>query len=148
MNNNHKKVRLIIRIIGVLILLTGITFTIIGAVSFFKSFKNIEAPDHFWCLMLGLPLMGIGSGLTLFGFSGNIQTYAAKEAAPAVTLFTVAAKDGLSPAPKVCAHCQTSNATDDKFCKSCGKPLAKVCPACNNVQDADAKFCADCGKEL
>ncbi len=140
--------KLIIRIVGGVLLLLGVVLTVVGAVDFFSAFGKREIPKLFWLMMLGLPLIGIGAGFSFFGFSGAIQSYAAKESVPAVKPLVSAASDALQNKAISCPHCQTENDGDDKFCKACGKPLVKICDACGKPQDADAKFCGDCGKEL
>jgi class 3 adenylate cyclase/tetratricopeptide (TPR) repeat protein len=47
-----------------------------------------------------------------------------------------------------CASCGTENATDARFCSSCGSPLHQTCPSCGAEQPATAAFCSSCGFAL
>ena len=54
--------------------------------------------------------------------------------------------------PKVCLHCQTSNAPEREQCQACGAPLPvdlpRVCPNCGRGHTSDALFCQACGTRL
>ena len=41
-NSNHEKIKLFFKIAGVVILITGITCSIIGFIDFFSSISNLE----------------------------------------------------------------------------------------------------------
>ena len=70
MQNN--RVKNILKFVGILLLLAGFTFAIIGFSDFFKAFSNKEKPAFIWCMFLGLPLMGLGSGFSVFAFRREI----------------------------------------------------------------------------
>ena len=50
-----------------------------------------------------------------------------------------------------CRDCGTENASDSRFCLSCGENIenrTRVCRACHTENSAEAKFCANCGQPL
>ncbi len=47
-----------------------------------------------------------------------------------------------------CAHCQTENPDQAKFCMGCGGKLVSVCPQCGQELPAAARFCFQCGAAL
>lgn len=53
-----------------------------GVGSFFASVGHFGPPRYFWCAFLGMPLLFLGTVLTLFGYLGGIQRYVAGETAP------------------------------------------------------------------
>jgi class 3 adenylate cyclase/tetratricopeptide (TPR) repeat protein len=48
----------------------------------------------------------------------------------------------------VCASCGAENASDARFCSTCGAALQLACPACGFEQRASATFCSNCGIAL
>ncbi|MGD0764782.1 MAG: twin-arginine translocase TatA/TatE family subunit [Dehalococcoidia bacterium] len=59
-----------------------------------------------------------------------------------------------SAAGVVCASCGAANATDSRFCTSCGSMTGALlstgvaCPICGVTSAANAKFCTSCGSSL
>ena len=154
---NQAKIKRKLKIIGISVLIVGITFTLIGFINFFIAFSSQAQPKLFWCAFIGLPLLGVGLGVTVQAFRAEIAQYVAQESVPAAQTFlqgvapavTDMAKELKTPAtaPRPC-ECGTQNETDDKFCKTCGKSLFSTCPDCNERLDADSQFCTNCGKKL
>lgn len=81
----HDGIRRFLRIVGPLTALTGLIFVIVGMVSFFSSFGNFEMPRNFWCVFVGVPLLGVGLVMTKFGYIGSIYRYFAAETTPVAT---------------------------------------------------------------
>ncbi len=48
----------------------------------------------------------------------------------------------------LCAHCQVSNPSDRKFCRSCGQPLWEPCVDCGTKNATDVGYCGKCGANL
>lgn len=48
----------------------------------------------------------------------------------------------------VCPACGAENATDHRFCMSCGGSLAPTCPSCGATVPAGARFCPSCGSPM
>lgn len=67
---------------GVTILAIGGVLMLIGIGSFFAAFGSFERPRFIWCAFLGMPLLFVGSVMTMFGFLGTVQRYVAGESAP------------------------------------------------------------------
>ncbi|HAK97261.1 MAG TPA: hypothetical protein DCM87_20300 [Planctomycetes bacterium] len=168
----HLETRALLRVIGPVVAITGLAFTIAGVGSFFSAFGGGGPPRYFWCVFVGLPLLAIGIGITKFAFLGAVTRYIAGEAAPvakdtfnyvaegtqegvrhvaqAIGEGIAAAGGGRPAAVRRCGACSEDNDLDARFCKSCGAPLAagKVCPSCSAENDADARFCDRCGRGL
>lgn len=47
-----------------------------------------------------------------------------------------------------CPKCQSINAVNSQFCKSCGETLAAPCPACKHLAERNAEFCTNCGVNI
>lgn len=164
----HSDARSVLRIVGPLIALVGLIFTIVGMGSFFGAFGSGEMPRYFWCAFVGLPLLGIGMAITKFAFLGTVTRYMANEVAPvgkdvvnymadgtkgAVRDLAAAVGEGFrgtQPSPirlLRCHKCNADNEAPASFCKACGTALGKtkLCPGCRELNDPDARFCDNCG---
>ncbi len=171
-DSGHKERRAILRIIGPMVLGTGLLFTVIGIGSFFASLGSFSPPRHFWCAFVGLPLVGVGIAICKFAFMGAVSRYVANEVAPvgkdvvnymadgtkdAVRDVAAAIGEGISSSHNDrevhvvrCHKCNESNETSANFCKSCGASLSKsvACAKCGELNDPDARFCDNCGQEV
>ena len=167
----HNSTRDVFRTIGPILLVTGGGFMIVGLVDFFSAFgRPFGEPHLFWCLFVGVILLGIGLHLTRLGYMGKIMRYMSQEMAPpAKDTFNYMAdgtKDGIKTVVGAvaeglrqggsgagaktgvrCQHCNTLNSGDAKFCIQCGQALIKsrMCPNCNELNEPRAKFCENCG---
>ncbi|MCF7786023.1 MAG: hypothetical protein K9N47_07870 [Prosthecobacter sp.] len=81
----HHKARAFLRRAGPIVMLVGLIFTIIGMVSFFSAFGRFGSPHYFWCCFVGMPLLFVGSVMSMFGFMGALARYVAAEHVPVVT---------------------------------------------------------------
>lgn len=155
-NNKHQKAKKLFKILGLVIFVLGAIFAIIGFVSFFSSFGTGEMPRFFFFAFIGLPMIGVGTSLLVFGFRKEILTYtknesipvineAGEEIAPAVSSITKAVHAGTQ---SIICSCGTVNDANSTFCKNCGKPLSTICPVCGKKIEADSKFCNHCGNRL
>ncbi|MBL7222776.1 MAG: zinc ribbon domain-containing protein [Candidatus Brocadiae bacterium] len=151
----------------------GGIFLLIGLGSFFASFGSFGPPRYFWCAFIGLPLLGLGVGITRFAYMGAITRYMASEVAPVgkdtfnymadgthdgIRTVARAVGEGLGlrqageavQAAACCQKCGADNDADAKFCKQCGDaiPGAAACPRCGELNDPDANFCDECGAPL
>ena len=90
----HQEIRTLLRAIGPLMVLAGVILAIVGIASFFSAFGTHEPPKRFWCVFIGVPLVGIGMGICKFAFLGTIGRYVAGEAAPAVIPLSSLANGG------------------------------------------------------
>lgn len=125
------------RALGVLVLLVGLTFLVLGAMDFFGSMGAFEQPDRFWMFFVALPLLAVGSWLLMAGFAGLGARYMSGEYAPVVKdtaayltegkgLLNVGATGAAaaSPSGPYCRSCGTRNDADGRFCDSCGTSMA------------------------
>ena len=79
---NQGKVRKILRWGGLTIILIALIFMLVGLIGFFSAFGGTEPPRYLWCLFIALPLLFIGSIMTMFGFMASVHRYVAGESAP------------------------------------------------------------------
>ena len=141
-----------LKVIGIVLLLGGLTCTVLGSVSLFSSIGRKEFPSLFWMLMIGLPMITIGVSMLMFGFRKEIGTYIKNESVPVVN----EAAEELTPAvdavaravreTQICPDCGAKNDAELRFCEKCGAPLTKACPYCGEEVGADAAFCRHCRK--
>jgi len=80
--NKHQSQQGCLRGGGILLVIVGGIFALIGLGSFFSSFGSFEPPRYFWCAFVGLPMVGIGFSMLKFGYLGLFTRYVAKETAP------------------------------------------------------------------
>jgi len=169
----HEQTRGLLRKVGILLIVIGGTFLIVGIGSFFAAFGGMEPPRFFWCAFVGMPILFVGGVLTSYGFMGSAMRYSAQEMAPvgkdtfnymadgtkdSVKTLASAIGEGLragsAPAQGAervrCHKCNRVNDADAKFCGGCGASLGKTkaCPACRELNDPDAKFCDNCGRPM
>jgi len=166
----HRAARNTLRAAGIILLITGLVFTVIGFGSFFLSFAVRGFPMLFFFAFIGLPLCFVGFVLLSYGFMGKVTRYTAGETAPVakdvinytaegtqkgVKTIASAIGEGLGikqeTAGKItCPKCIHINDFDAKFCDNCGEPIGniKLCPKCKKDNDHDAKFCSSCGAGL
>ena len=169
----HGGKRTALRVIGLLLLVCGVSLIAIGFASVFGSFGSFEPPKYSWCLFLGMPVAFVGLVLTLHGFMGAVARYQADEVAPVgidtfnymadgtkdgVRTVAAAIGEGLSSGAQGaataesvrCLQCNAVNARDAQFCDQCGFALRKTkpCPSCGEQNDPDARFCDKCGQEI
>lgn len=157
------------RVVGPMVIVIGVIFTVVGVANFFVSFGSFEPPRYFWCTFLGVPLIGIGSGITKFGYMGAIARYMSNEIAPmgkdvvnymaegtqesvqAVTRSIAAGlRDGMvgEGATARCPKCGAGNQPGSKFCDQCGGPMLVACGGCGASNQPGSKFCDQCGGRL
>ncbi|MDQ7013075.1 MAG: zinc ribbon domain-containing protein [Planctomycetota bacterium] len=163
-NPGHSKVRRVLRALGPLLMLAGVVCLAIAIIDFAMVFGDMShQPTRFWLFFIGLPLLALGSALSMFGFMGAVFRFAAQEQAPvAADTFNYLAgetqegvrdvvsaiREGMTDQGKVCQACGADNDASARFCDGCGKPFQRTCAGCQTNNDADAAFCDSCGSAL
>jgi hypothetical protein len=166
----HNSVRDTLRFAGPVVTVIGLGFIIVGFADFFRAFGGSGEPRLFWCVFVGMPLLGVGGVLSSYGFMGKVLRYVAEETAPAgkdtfnylangtregVKAVAGAIGQGLregglggSPTMVRCPKCNALAPAEAKFCGQCGQSLGKTrpCPHCREMNDPDARFCDNCGQ--
>lgn len=166
---NHAPTRDLLRVVGPVVVLTGLLFTGVGIGSFFSAFGTFEPPRYFWCAFVGIPLLGVGGFICRFAFLGAVSRYMANEVAPvgkdvvnymadgtkgAVREVAAAIGEGLrgdvSGRGVRCRQCNADNEADANYCNQCGAVLnaTQACASCGEQNDADARFCNHCGQAI
>lgn len=168
---DHDDHRLLLRFFGLVLVLVGGGFTVVGLISFFSAFEGGGWPEQFWCAFVGLPLLSFGTMLLKAGYLGAMSRYVAGETAPVVadtadyvlqrtrgvlrvgSPSTDAAlrSDAENASPRLsCPACQAPQRAAAKFCDLCGAAMAseRECPACHHENAAAARFCNHCGEKL
>lgn len=152
----HHKNKIVLRIIGIILLIAGVTCAIFGFTDMSKAFQESRMPK-IWLMFLGFPMIAIGMFMTVVSFQRSINRFIknenvpvinemGREISPALSSMANSVKSGLEQT--VCSQCGELNDKDAMFCKSCGKPLMLVCDDCGEANESDAKFCKKCGKPL
>ncbi len=155
----HKKVKLILRIIG----FSLIGLSIIGAILLIIFYNKIEFILQPLFIFLTILPAFISIPLLFLSFASNIGKYGAKESAIVQKQFlkdmtkdskefskeiSSGVKEGMESKGIICPFCKHQNALDAKYCDECGSSLTKRCSKCNQINDIDAKFCKKCGNKL
>ena len=78
----QNSIRTALWIIGPAILIAGLLCLIVAGISFFASIGSFSLPRFFWLAFVGIPLLFIGSVLSMYGFMGAVFRFAAGEVAP------------------------------------------------------------------
>lgn len=166
-NPGHSRIRIGLRISGVLVLVSGLIIFGIGLFDFLSAFDEFGQPQRPWLLFVGLVLIPIGFALCAWGFMGAMLRYQAQETTPvgvdainyagprmrpAVRSIASAISRGLAEGGRGrsvdCPSCGASNDRSAKYCDQCGASFEKKCASCGHQNEADAKFCSGCSKEL
>ncbi len=164
----HNVTRNVLRVLGPILVLTGLGFMIVGFVDFVRAFNGFGQARLFWCFFVGMPLLFVGGILISYGFMGKVLRYTAEETAPPVKdTFNYLAEgtregvkavagaigeglreSGLGGAGPTMVRCHKCNALAPADAKFCGQALSKTkpCPNCREWNDPDAKFCDNCGQ--
>ncbi|QQE13316.1 zinc ribbon domain-containing protein [Planctomycetota bacterium] len=171
--SGHRPMRDLLRVVGPIFIVIGGIFLIIALVDFFSAFGGGGMPKLFWMGFVGMPLLGIGVGMSKAGYMGAIMRYQASEMAPVasdtvnymgkrtkpgVKAFASAISEGFAEGAggvKVdenevnCPQCDAGNEEGSKFCDQCGTSLKDiVCSGCGVSNGLGSKFCDQCGQKL
>lgn len=134
---------IVFRILGILMLIAGITLVVLSCTVLGEKFmENVVAPNPA-ALVPGLFMIVISIGLISAGFSPKIAKLSAKGARYIQQETKDEAKEIASTGAEIASEAITKTAKavkkgikDTKFCKHCGAEI-----------DADSAFCKDCGKK-
>ena len=162
MNKKHQRTKIILKVLGIIFLIAGLTFLIWGIVDFSIKFGDFDSGvPKIWLLGIGIPLTFIGSVCTIFGFRKEVINYVKNESMHTIKdayrdlkpemrdFVNTVTKTETGEDKIMCSNCGNWNEPDAKFCKGCGKPLVKEkCPNCGAEVDHDAKFCSHCGHRM
>jgi uncharacterized membrane protein YhdT len=116
------------RVLGTLLLVTGIITFGYGIVSVFGS-EDVPGGFQIVCFMGGLLVIGLGLMLLQWGFLGAAARYGAGETMPVV-------KDS------------AEYLSNGEGLLGIGRTSGPFCSACGVRNDAEAKFCDSCGNAL
>jgi hypothetical protein len=78
----QNSIRTSLRIAGPLFLLTGVVCLIIAIASMFSGSNDFGPPRLFWLAFVGIPLLFVGTVLSMYGFMGAVARFIAGESAP------------------------------------------------------------------
>jgi len=78
----QSSIRTVLRIAGPLFLLAGVVCLIIAIAGIFSGSNGFGPPRLFWLAFVGIPLLFVGTVLTMYGFMGAVARFAAGEVAP------------------------------------------------------------------
>ena len=104
--------RSFLQIAGLLVVLLGLLFTIIGMASFFSALGGGGPPRLFWCCFIGMPLLFVGGAMCMFGFMGAVARYTAGEQVPVATDAISDMAEGTQGAVKTVARAVTEGAKE------------------------------------
>lgn len=141
--NNYEKSKKVLRTIGLTMSISGLICIIIGMIDFFSSF-NDGVPKLFFLLFIGLPLFGIGLGLTIMSYADKIHKYAASQVMPTI-------KESVNYVMgdnSICPKCGEKNEKGSLYCNKCGEPLKRICPKCGEEIPFDSNYCNKCGSKI
>jgi len=143
----HEGVRNTFRIIGPVVGLVGLGFLAVGMVSFFSAFGSFEPPRYFWCAFVGIPLLGIGAGVTKIAYMGAVFRYFAGEVAPVQKdTFNYLARE-TSPGLRDIARSVGQGFREGAEASGAVGADAR-CPKCQAANPAAARYCGQCGSVL
>lgn len=127
MKNN--RVKTILKYCGIVLLLTGFILTIVGFIDFFNSVLEKAKPALLWCMFLGLPFMGLGSGFSFFAFKRELITSQEIHQQKPCENVEISIDSQNIPhsnnnqLEKTCAYCGKILSSSDVYCSSCGNKL-------------------------
>ena len=127
--SNQQKNKTIFKIVGGVLVIIGLTLTIIGFANFFANIGDDKFPKLFWMTFVGLPLIAIGGMLLLFGYR---REFSAKRVA------------ALMPKMKEMQEAMAPLADE----LAAAADAAKITCECGKINPSSSKFCSECGKSL
>jgi hypothetical protein len=143
----HDDTRRVLRVVGPAIALIGLGFTAVGFISFFSAFGTMQFPRYFWCVFVGLPMLGIGLAIAKAGYMGAMFRYFMGEAAPVgKDTFNYMAR-GTGPAARDFAR-DVSRGVAEGLGMADSHRTDSFCPQCGAETTADAHYCSRCGAQL
>jgi hypothetical protein len=145
-NPGHSEIRLIARVLGPSMIAVGVVFTAIALISFFSAMNGGGMPKYFWCGFVGLPLIGLGTGVTQFAYLGLFARYIAGETAPVQKDTFNYVAQGIRPGVKDLLQAVREGLTEESPEGPAGDK--KFCSNCGQAATLDANFCSGCGQKL
>ena len=153
-DDKHKKIKIVLRVIGFICLPVGIILLLCGTIPFFSGDVST-----FNLNFIAMPLIFVGAVCLMWGFMREVNKYVTDENLPVVTdaankILSDTREETVKTAAQikeklpVCGRCGEVNEKGANFCDRCGAPLKKKCADCGEMNDSDAKFCRNCGKQL
>lgn len=143
-NPKHRKTRRILRVMGPLFAGTGVVLMAIGMGSFFLALAGGGPPRFFWCTFLGMPILFVGTVISMFAFMGAVTRYQAGEVAPVGKDTFNYLAEGTKGGVQTMATALGAGLAQGMA----GSANPVRCSQCGHRWPADAKFCAECGSEL
>lgn len=154
MKKKTSSIKLFLKILGIILIISGIGCMIFGFVDFSmsSSLDNFEGPKHFYMFFIGMFLLFFGMIFISYGFKDEVLKYRSKEISAVInginetnnnSFINISSKESV-----ICPNCKTANSLDSKFCKSCGSSLVKTCPYCNHELKNDSIYCDNCGMKV
>ena len=148
---NHQRRQSFMRYVGIGLLISGVILTAVGLISFFTSFGTFGPPRYFWATFLGLPLIAIGSALTLLGNLDNYYRYFAEELTPAGSeVFRNLATESQQAVETVAQAVGRGIAMGIGGAPAASSEVAETvdCKQCGSANPRSARFCNQCGVAL
>ncbi len=166
---NHQRVKGKLKTLGILLLVFGAIFTIIGLILLIVGFTNFGKTDldnpqgmfssgtssmgmfiaGGFLLMLGIAGVSYGVYLTFFAHAREILSYGASTIVPVAGEAINYVADNVSPSVNkaVGGFAESiSSGIAGGIAKGKASANKKVkCPKCGNLNDAEDKFCGNCG---
>lgn len=154
----------LIKVIGIIVLIAGISCVATSFIEFFIKFGSFESPKLFFLGFIGMPLIFVGIVLSQGKFGtyssysnpymkGTTNNYQSKPQEKIYEVNQSQEKTYTKPkkkkGPKAkCRFCGKINAAGAEYCEDCGTRLSIICPKCNSANDVTEKYCRNCGKRL
>ena len=128
-DKNQRKVKLLSKIIGTILLLCGAYLVTLGIVDLISSLTKSIEPSLFLCTFLGIPTFSIGLVLLMYGFISKFNLTITKEAVNTdeslhkVTVTNSYSGEVDTNIKKICPNCKKQSDNDSSFCRFCGTKL-------------------------
>ena len=118
-------IKILIKLLGFIMVITGITFITIGLVEFFTAVLANEAPELFVYTFSGIPIFFIGAALIIFSYIRKAQLTVTQEVLgqDAAVVHKVSVGSTSLYNKKECPECGRVNDADGLYCKYCGAKL-------------------------
>jgi len=151
-NPGHRGIRDKLRVIGPMVFVVGIALIIFGIVNLVMGGGSFGSAKYVLFVFAGMPLLFVGSVMSMYGYMGKVARYAAGEMAPVGKDTFNYVADGTQEGVKAFA-----GALGEGLSEGLGGGLGvgavaggvKVrCHKCNELLEDDAKFCSGCGAAI
>ena len=162
-DTNHQQKRTVLRVVGVILLISGLILIGIALIDFFSVFTGgfsndpfsgpgMRGPSKFGLFFLGMPLTFVGAVMSGAGFMGAAARYQAEEIAPVgkdtINYMVDGTKDSIKEVSKAIHEGMQESKGNTGAVNIAGNESVIYCSKCGKDNESAAMYCNACGSKI